>query len=526
MNRAAPVAAGQAGSTLVSTLLILFALISLTAASLLATTSDLKISSNYQTSLQALLAAESGILHAQTRINDLGVIDFQSDIVDQWSSVFGTGSVQVQGYPLVSYTVTVASDATDPTQFLQLEAVGRAANDSSRTVSARLQVDSVFSPGAIYLPNDGVEPNFNGNQFLVDGHDTNLDGSANSSGDVPGIATRTQDATNTVTSELSSGQADNVIGLGGTPSVRVANGFTTDQLLNTIVPAILGTPGVVTNERQRHLRHPLVAADHALHRRRQRQREPLRVRHPRRGRRPHHQRQLDVHGADHRQGDDADHHRSGQHDDPRIGVDDRPAPHGRRQREHHLLEPGPRAGECALSDDGAAEAREARPGLVEGIVMRTKIRLFGVLALVLAAPHARADFEITLRDGKTLFARSWWIEKDKIIATRGAGTIELDRGRVVNIRDLGADKAARRPAPPPSSPRTAVRGEAPGVVSVEVEAMQARERELTRALILAHRDLLFAENRGDSPDALAKRKADVDKLEAERGALHAKLAAH
>ena len=59
----------ERGMTLVFTLLVVFTLLSLTVASLLATTSDLKISSNYQTAMQAVLTAQAGIEHAKEAVN-------------------------------------------------------------------------------------------------------------------------------------------------------------------------------------------------------------------------------------------------------------------------------------------------------------------------------------------------------------------------------------------------------------------------------------------------------------------------
>jgi len=239
----------ERGATLVFTILVLFTLLSLTVASLLATTSDLKISGNYQTGTQALLAAESGILHAQESINEVGVVSScQTEIVSNWNSIFTTTPVTIQGYPLLSYTVTAADDVTDPAGHMILTAAGHAPNESQRTIQARLATDSVFSPGAIYLPGDNVTPNFNGDSFLIDGHDTNLDGSPNPSGDVPGIGARAQDSVDAVTDAISQGQADNVIGQGGsTPNVKLTNSFTTTQLLNQIIPSILSTAGVVSN---------------------------------------------------------------------------------------------------------------------------------------------------------------------------------------------------------------------------------------------------------------------------------------
>jgi len=249
MKRDETILRDERGSTLVFTMLVLFSLLGLTVAGLLATTSDVKMSSNYQTGIQALLAAESGIFHAQQRVNDAGVLtSSKTDIVDPWNGIFGTSAIAVQGYPLLNYSVTALADATDPVNFLWLQSSGQAPNESQRTIRARFQTDLVFSPGAIYLPSDSVDPDFNGNKFLVDGFDTNLDGSRPSSpNDVPGITTHTQSAADAVKTALSAQQNDNVVGSGGTPSVRMSSGFTASQLLGEVVPAILGNPGVVTD---------------------------------------------------------------------------------------------------------------------------------------------------------------------------------------------------------------------------------------------------------------------------------------
>jgi len=240
----------QRGMTLVVTLLVVFTLLSLTVASLLATTSDLKISSNYQTAMQALLTAQAGLEHAKEAVNERGVTNnFQTEIVANWSSVFGTASRTVIGYPLLSYSVTAVADTVDPANFMVLRSTGQAPNESQRIIEARVRINTAFSPGAIYLPNDSVDPNFNGNKFLVDGFDTNLDGTLNPTGNVPGITTHSQAGADGVINALGTGQNDNVIGLGGMPSVKMANGFTTSQLLNQMVPSILGSPGVVTDPR-------------------------------------------------------------------------------------------------------------------------------------------------------------------------------------------------------------------------------------------------------------------------------------
>ena len=87
---------GERGSALVWTLLVVFSLLGLTAASLLGSSSDTKISSNYQSGIQALLAAESGIFHAQEAINERGVISFNDDIFANWGSIFGSSTRAIQ----------------------------------------------------------------------------------------------------------------------------------------------------------------------------------------------------------------------------------------------------------------------------------------------------------------------------------------------------------------------------------------------------------------------------------------------
>ena len=236
------------GSALVSTLVVLLGLLGLTTAALMATSSDLKISSNYQTGTQALLNAQSGILHAAETINDLGVsADFRSEIISKWGTLFPAGPVALAGYPLQSYTVAAIADATDPAGHLVLFSSGQGPNESQRSIAARVTLGGVFSPGAIYLPGQVVQPTFNGNSFYVDGFDTNLDGSRNPSGDVPGIATNSENGVSSVLDALSQLQADNVVGQGGMPSVKQSNGFSTEKLLQQIVPSILGRPGAVTD---------------------------------------------------------------------------------------------------------------------------------------------------------------------------------------------------------------------------------------------------------------------------------------
>jgi hypothetical protein len=155
----------------------------------------------------------------------------------------------------------------------------------------------------------------------------------------------------------------------------------------------------------------------------------------------------------------------------------------------------------------------------------------GVLACIGAAT-ARADFEILLREGGTMIVRSYRIENDKLIAYKPSGTVEILFSRVVNVRALGADDLAPAPAKSASAKPAPVEAAAPSAppaprspILTQADA-SARESELTRAIIIAHRDLVFAENRGETKTAIDKRKNEITRLEAERASVRKVLNGH
>jgi hypothetical protein len=229
----------QHGSTIVFTMILLLGLLTLTVAGLTAATSGMKVSNNYQTGLQALHAAEAGVGHSQKVINDWGVVRFDNDVVALWDTLFGTPSRQMPGYSSIQYSATATNDPTDASNYMLLTGVGQAPSEAQRTVQVRLRRGDSFSPGAIYLPSDGVTTDFNGTRFLIDGYNTDFGGARTGEGDVPGITTRSEDAVQTVVDSLSNGQETRVIGAGGAPSVQMSGGPTSDRIIDDIVPNVL-----------------------------------------------------------------------------------------------------------------------------------------------------------------------------------------------------------------------------------------------------------------------------------------------
>ena len=244
----------QTGSTLVATLILLSALFVLTIAGLTASTSSLQVSGNYQQSAQALLAAETGVLHSVRTMNSAGVVTFADDVVALWSSFFGSALRQMPGHNDISYRVTPTADPTDPVGKVMLVSTGFAPRNAQRQVLVWLELDGAFSPGAIYLPSTTVDTNFIGNQFLVDGNDYAYppadidDPMINPDGETQpaiGVLNPANDAV--VTNSLNNAQLDNLSGAGGEPSIAPVDGPTSAEIQNEIAVRILARPGVVTN---------------------------------------------------------------------------------------------------------------------------------------------------------------------------------------------------------------------------------------------------------------------------------------
>jgi hypothetical protein len=243
----------QAGYALVSTLLVLLLMMTLGSAATLYSTFDLKSTSHFNTGNQAMYAAEAGILRGLRVINDPGVVNFNNDIVQRWSSIFGAPVQSVAGYSQFTYEVSVAADATDPVTRGTITSIGRAPNNARRIVRARLlRGPTGRGRGAIYLAADSVDSQFTGNAFDVDGNDHDQFGALVPGGPVePGIGTRNNGVTTGVKNSLNALQKDNVRGQEFTlvplnPSVVTTSGPSVSDL-DRIVANILSNPSVVTD---------------------------------------------------------------------------------------------------------------------------------------------------------------------------------------------------------------------------------------------------------------------------------------
>jgi hypothetical protein len=246
---------GERGFALSSVLLVLLLLLTLASAATLNTTLDLKSTSHFDTGNSAFFAAEAGVMHALSSMNEVGVTKFKTDVADRWAALYGTTTKTMPSDPSISYSATVAADATNPDDKGTLTVTGYAALQAERSIVVDLERGGfVGSPGAIYLAADTVDAQFTGNTFQVSGNDHTVFGPIPGGISKPGISTRTDAVEEEVVNSLNTEQKDNVQGLGFsldplTPSVLNTGGPDVYDL-ERIVDHILSSPGVVTTDTQ------------------------------------------------------------------------------------------------------------------------------------------------------------------------------------------------------------------------------------------------------------------------------------
>jgi hypothetical protein len=251
---------GERGVTLVLALMATAVLTMLITGAHIESSAALRSTHNYKNATQAIFAAESGVLDAVKTINGPGVVNYQTEIVDSWSTVYGSGSRTFASGTGFSYSVSpvaTAWDAADPSNRGTLLALAMGPRQTTSAVVARVLRSNVpgTSPGAIYLANDNpTDADFQGNAFSVDGNDMNYSGGPGPANAVPGIATRNSTNTQETIDSMGGTQADNVTGMGFnpgppvTPSVKTAPAGMSQAHLDQMVNELLQRPHLPCND--------------------------------------------------------------------------------------------------------------------------------------------------------------------------------------------------------------------------------------------------------------------------------------
>ena len=239
------------GMVLVMALFTMAALLVAATGALLVGSSDIRATRNYRGAAQVHFAAESAILDALQTVNGPGVVNFQAEIVNNWTTLWGASSRNFGPFSGFTYHVSVSSGA-NPANDGRFVATATGIEGVKNVVVANVTRSNVPStaPGAIYLVNDApTNATFNGNAFTVDGNDHRFAGGMGTAPPVPGISTRNATNTTETITSLSATQDDNVTGLGFSmgppivPSVWTSPVAPTTTQLNQIITDILARRG-------------------------------------------------------------------------------------------------------------------------------------------------------------------------------------------------------------------------------------------------------------------------------------------
>jgi len=239
------------GMVLVMALFTMAALLVAATAALLVGASDVRATRNYRGAAQVHFVAESAILDAMQTVNGPGTVNFQNEIVNNWSALWGSTSRNFGPFSGFTYNVAVYSGA-NPANDGRFVATANGTEGVKNIVVATVTRTNIPStaPGAIYLVNDApTDSIFNGNAFGVDGNDHHFTGGMGTAPPVPGISTRNATNTTEAINSLTSDQKDNVTGLGFStgppvvPSVWTSPAAPSLTQLNQIITDILARRG-------------------------------------------------------------------------------------------------------------------------------------------------------------------------------------------------------------------------------------------------------------------------------------------
>jgi len=231
------------GMALVVIIFVGAILLTLTGASLLFSSLDLKATSAMKGGTIAFQVADTGIHHALAVIPAGTTFNYSTD-PNNPTCVIPSSSCSSTQYDFgggYSYTVTAINTAGNTQAILTSTAFGP--NGTKKVVVAYVGRGS-YGLGAVSVPGspaDKTETGFSGDSFTINGND-----SCNAAPATPGIvvtdsALATEITNNTTTDGgLEPGQMDNVTGLGGAPSVVTISPLS--QSVSQMAQAYLNVP--------------------------------------------------------------------------------------------------------------------------------------------------------------------------------------------------------------------------------------------------------------------------------------------
>ena len=204
------------GMALTVAVFIMTSLLTVTGAGLFLSQMDLKVAGSHKRSMQAFELADSGIQHSLALIPAGTTFPYSSplQLIDSASLPSAAG---------FNYSVVAVNTASDTQAILTSTSEGL---QNSRKVIVAYVGRGGYGFGAVHVPGEAgdIETKFSGDSFSINGTDR-----CGQAASVPGISATDPALAAEITNDsladggLDSNQMDNVTGVGGSPSVRVAS---------------------------------------------------------------------------------------------------------------------------------------------------------------------------------------------------------------------------------------------------------------------------------------------------------------
>lgn len=229
------------GVALAVVIMMLAILLALTGGAVLLSGLNLKMTAGQRLGIKSLQVADAGLRHAVSGLPWGTSFDYGSQTALLNNVSFGDG---------YAYTVTAINDpdSAGGDSRAILTAAGLGPSSSKRVVLAYVERGWGGSPGAVYLPGEAsnIETNFSGTSFIINGNDTNVNGTPGPQSAREGIATTDPALVTEITNDtltdggLSENQMPYVTGEGGAPSVGAVTPFS--QTVSQVADEFLTHP--------------------------------------------------------------------------------------------------------------------------------------------------------------------------------------------------------------------------------------------------------------------------------------------
>jgi hypothetical protein len=226
------------GIALAVAIMVVALLLSITGATMSLSQLELKKTSNHKLGTQVLEIADAGLQHALSAIPDGAYFDY-----DNPTQVLGS-ALNYPNFP--GYTYKVKGDNIGDGQYAILTASAEHAASGTKKVILAYVSRGSYGMGTVHLGGeaDTIETNFDGEAFTINGTDR-----CGQEPEISAISVTDPDLKDEIidggdgSSGLSSGQEDNVTGLGDEPSIIAIGDPSTS--VEDLAIALLAEPGVV-----------------------------------------------------------------------------------------------------------------------------------------------------------------------------------------------------------------------------------------------------------------------------------------